>query len=244
MHVKKRFRTKNAGFSPRAKRGFSLVETAIVMGIAGVVFAAIWATVSVVQQRRLVEQGATQIEMIADNMRALYTGQTGASPTPLITGSGGLVCGGVYPHDTLIGATGTDCTTWGKPASPWGGQYGVAFALDSSSHVIGFAVGFSIASPAPSMPTSSCLALVSRMAATGAPTTGGVTPTSSTGLGITSPAFPKLTLETTQEGGALTAYVATGGGGWTDVTNQTPAYITKNILGSNGCTGVAFAYSL
>ena len=75
-----------SGFSPRAsgdrrRRGFSLAEFAIVLGIMGIVLGALWGVVSIVRENMKRGEMAEQMIAMVNNIRSFYMG-TSAARTP------------------------------------------------------------------------------------------------------------------------------------------------------------------
>jgi hypothetical protein len=58
-----------------ARRGFNLVEAAIVLGVVGLVIGGIWMAASAVQKKLRLQKEVTGIITITNNLRTLYRGQ-------------------------------------------------------------------------------------------------------------------------------------------------------------------------
>jgi prepilin-type N-terminal cleavage/methylation domain-containing protein len=58
-----------------AKRGFTLIEIAFVLGIIGLVISGIFAAASLATRRITSNEGSDELYLIAGNMRALYSGR-------------------------------------------------------------------------------------------------------------------------------------------------------------------------
>ncbi len=98
--------------SPRnARRGFTLTELAIVMGVIALLLGSISVATRAVSRQRLVGDCVNQIWQIANNIRNIYTGHpiTGAPP-----GMAALIASGAFPQDMMFN---------GAPTNPWGGAY-------------------------------------------------------------------------------------------------------------------------
>lgn len=59
------------GYSPK-RRGFTLTEAAIFLGLAGIVLAAIWAAASAVNTKAKVRETLANMQLVVQQMRTLY----------------------------------------------------------------------------------------------------------------------------------------------------------------------------
>jgi len=128
----------------RRKKGFSLIEAAIVLGIVGLVIGGIWVAASAVQTNLRESTASQGILQIVQNVRNLYYGQTVGATT---TGTGleaTLVAAGVFPGDMLQGST---------PKNPWNGTLQVNISDTTNGY---FQVYF------PTIPQGSCIELISQ----------------------------------------------------------------------------------
>lgn len=99
--------------------GMTLMELSVVMGIAGLVLAAVWVTSGVVNKRTALDRGIEDAWIIANNIRSAYTGQT--LSTEITTEN--FLCAGIYPSSMLTYPLTYACpgVTRRFPANAWGG---------------------------------------------------------------------------------------------------------------------------
>ena len=100
----------------QGRRGFSLAEIAIVLGIIGIVLAGAWVAVGSVNERNAINQAVQNLQTVAQNMIAVY--QNGQLPA---------ACGGIFITSPVIAAGVFPPTAIGPPVggcqtgiSPWG----------------------------------------------------------------------------------------------------------------------------
>ena len=142
------------------KKGFTLTEIAIVLGIIGLILGAIWVAASSVYANQKVSKAITAQLQIAQGIRALYgnSANTGSAAFTDITTN--MCSAGVFPTDMVV-ACGTTAATVAI-SDPWingvaGGTTVKILAEDISA--AGADDGFAIAFP--SVPTSACISLLS-----------------------------------------------------------------------------------
>jgi prepilin-type N-terminal cleavage/methylation domain-containing protein len=104
----------------QGRRGFTLTEVGIVLGIIGIVIAAIFAAASVAQYRIQLNQGVDEISLITGNMRSLYASQNasavGSQSFAVVTPI--LIQQSVFPQEmlTTAGATTVADNPWDQTA--------------------------------------------------------------------------------------------------------------------------------
>src|ERR1700761_8121863 len=109
-----------------SKRGFTLTEIAIVLGIIGLILGAIWVAASAVYNNLRTSKATTELLQITQAIRAMYaTSSTvdpladmafpGVSATPALT----YLQAGIFPSDTLNASPST------QALDPWGGTISV-----------------------------------------------------------------------------------------------------------------------
>lgn len=84
------------GWAQRS-RGLTVTEAAIVLGVAGLVLGAIWLAASEVNNKSKIDTAYEQVWQIANNYRAMYTGQ---APTGTLS-MDNLVKSKIFPSDML-----------------------------------------------------------------------------------------------------------------------------------------------
>ena len=196
----------NASPVRQKKRGFTLTEIAIVLGIIGLILGAIWVAADAVYNNLRVSHANTAILQIAQAVRGAFateTNTTGLTPDRLIGAK-------LFPSD-LLNSVGTGLT------DPWsGGVTTVAPSTDGAPGPAGFTITMSL------VPIAACINLVT---AVGGPNhdTGlyyvkgiraavagiGGTGTTAAGAAITAPVTPDLAT-TACAGGAATGTVEFG----------------------------------
>jgi prepilin-type N-terminal cleavage/methylation domain-containing protein len=124
------------------KKGFTLTEIAIVLGIMGLVLGAIWVAAAAVYNNQRVNQGNTAVMQVLQAVRTLY-----AQRATITTGdrTAELVAAGVIPTN-LVNGTGM--------AAPWGG----------TMFVSGTADGLGVAIVMNGMTPTLCVGLVAQIA--------------------------------------------------------------------------------
>jgi prepilin-type N-terminal cleavage/methylation domain-containing protein len=98
------------------RRGFTLTELAIVLGIAGIVFAGIWAAAAAVSENNRINEAVQDLQTISGNMDTLYESHKLPCAASVMTSN--AVSAGVIPSSMLIGAAGAACTAGGVQ-QPW-----------------------------------------------------------------------------------------------------------------------------
>ena len=116
-----------------SRRGFTLTELAIVLGIIGTILGGIWTAASMAHSSQIVDTSARQVVTIAQNIRSFYSGRTQIAPSLVGTEATTLLANaGVFPPDMQM-QTVTD-PNWGtypRPANAFGGY--VAIHIISSN---------------------------------------------------------------------------------------------------------------
>jgi hypothetical protein len=98
-----------------SKRGFNLIEAAIVLGVVGLVLGGIWVAASAVQSNVRKSDGSKGLLQIVQNVRNLYANQ---SPAPA-TITTQLINARAIPADFINGS---------NALNPWNGAVTVALA--------------------------------------------------------------------------------------------------------------------
>jgi prepilin-type N-terminal cleavage/methylation domain-containing protein len=160
--MRKPLAVKSAGRENR-KRGFTLTEIAIVLGIIGLILGAIWVAAAAVYTNLRTSKTSTELLDILQNVRSMYAtagvvdataNMTLANP-PTAQSGGGLtyVQAGVFPAD-MIDSTGTIVQ------NPWNGGAVVTAATTSVTND-------SVTITMDGVPTGACINLVMSNSGTG-----------------------------------------------------------------------------
>lgn len=108
----------------RKKRGFNLIEAAVVLGIVGLVIGGIWVAAATLNEQWKAARHAQQLQLIANRTMTLLKGQSysGGGWTSMVTE---LLAAGVFPEDMPVVSS--------YPRNPWGGMVSVSLAPGSPS---------------------------------------------------------------------------------------------------------------
>jgi len=117
----------NAG-DPLFRRGFTLTEIAIVLGIIGLILGAIWTAAASVYLNHAIKKAEQQILTIVGNMRSLYP--TGFSSAVQADITCDVIPAGVFPSDMVLPGPCVPLDLATYPRDPWGGAVRI---LSSSS---------------------------------------------------------------------------------------------------------------
>lgn len=208
--------------SQRTQTGFTLIEAAIILGIMGLVGAAIWAAANVVRAREPVHDMAHLTTEIAGNVRSVYTGFPNAVP-PGRDDVAAQIAGSLYPL-SVINRDKTDTI------NSWGGNIRIRFA---TAPVNGFAVEYSLpASLSATQKREACTGMVTRLPGTATNYAGAFADT------LPNPAPP---LDPAQ--GGRPHFVFINNGAWVNVTGKTPTTLF-GADGAGACNGFAYYYRL
>jgi prepilin-type N-terminal cleavage/methylation domain-containing protein len=96
--------------SMRRRRGFTLTEIAIVLGIMGLILGAIWVAASSVYTNMRISTTTRDVISLSQGVRNLYANQGLMETAPVIT-SAQLISTGVVPNDMIAGNAFVDA--WG-----------------------------------------------------------------------------------------------------------------------------------
>jgi len=166
------------------RRGFTLTEIAIVLGIVGLILGAIWVAAAAVYNNLRVSHGNTQILQIAQAVRTLY-----ATQSTITAGDDSLamITAGTVPSD-MVNAAATGLT------NVWGGNF----------YVGGTGDGLGIVVQSNAVPQAQCIDLVAMVG--GSTRDSGLFQAKSLGAGTTATAYAAIA--TVPATGALTVAVA------------------------------------
>jgi prepilin-type N-terminal cleavage/methylation domain-containing protein len=107
----------------RKRRGFTLTELAMVMGVIGIMIGGIWAYAGSARQTGRVEQAVEAVALTADAVRTAYAGQASISGG-VWTVMPVLISTGAMPS-SLTRSTASTCSgiSTNYADTPWGGAY-------------------------------------------------------------------------------------------------------------------------
>lgn len=98
------------------KRGFNLIEAAIVLGVVGLVLGGIWVAASAVQTNLRRSEASKALLQIVQNVRNLYANQSPATATTI---NSEMISARAVPSDFVSGTT---------LLNPWNGAVNVALS--------------------------------------------------------------------------------------------------------------------
>ncbi len=122
-----------------AKRGFTLTEIAIVLGIVGLILGAIWVAAAAVYNNLRTSKSTTELLNVVQNVRAMYATSGLVDPAANMTintaegvgtANATYLAAGVFPNDTLNNVDPAQAT---KALDPWGGTIHVESAQSPAS---------------------------------------------------------------------------------------------------------------
>lgn len=125
------------------KRGFNLVEMAIVLGIAGLVIGGIWIAANAVQANIRKSDGSKGLVQIVQNTRNLFANQSPAVNSNIVSA---LINARSIPADYISGTA--------SASNPWGGSVIVGLSGPGPANTIDVAYA--------AMPKEVCIELSSR----------------------------------------------------------------------------------
>jgi len=150
----------------KRRRGFTLTEIAIVLGIIGLILGAIWVAAASVYGNMRISTANTELLQVAQAVRSLYatsgtTDQT-ADMAPQDTAQAGngltYIRAGVFPTNALNQGSATTSTF---TRNPWGGAIFVQSAQQVAGTNDSFVVVFN------SIPNDACINLLTSSTGTG-----------------------------------------------------------------------------
>ncbi|MDP9126808.1 MAG: prepilin-type N-terminal cleavage/methylation domain-containing protein [Pseudomonadota bacterium] len=116
-----------------AKRGFTLTEIAIVLGIVGLILGAIWVAAAAVYNNLRTSKATTELLTIVQNVRAMYATSSTVDPAATMpftavavnTAPATYIAAGVFPAD-MVNAAGT------LAQDPWNGSVAIVPAQSAA----------------------------------------------------------------------------------------------------------------
>jgi len=140
----------------KKKRGFTLTEIAIVLGIIGLILGAIWVAAGAVYQNLRVSKAQTELLQITQAIRTLYATQTVVDTAAAVNLTSSLIAAKVFPSDAVLNATTVN--------GPWGGSTINVISQQASATTVpgdSFSVEFD------NIPQSACIALLTSATGSG-----------------------------------------------------------------------------
>jgi len=138
------------------KKGFTLTEIAIVLGIIGLILGAIWVAASTVYINMKVSKALTEVAQINQAIRTLYQNQPLTDSAPGLDETPALIAAKIFPSDMISPDNTTVLAPWaGSTLTVLSAQGNVEYASNAPDFVLNFV----------NLPKSACIALL--MAATG-----------------------------------------------------------------------------
>ena len=111
----------------KRKKGFTLTEIAIVLGIIGLILGAIWVAAASVYNNQRINQGQTAILQTLQGIRTLYAQQasiTAGNDTPA------MINAGIIPTNLISAAGNTMQAPWGGVMMVGGDTTGAAIVIE------------------------------------------------------------------------------------------------------------------
>lgn len=134
-------------------KAFSLIESAIVLGVAGLVIGGIWIAATAINENRAINQAISGILMIDSNLNQSFNGRTTALSTWITTGTSGLM-------SSMVALSGADGFTIDGKSSVPNSQLLLTYESPGHSRFVFVSSGGWI-------PASFCIKLISRLTSSG-----------------------------------------------------------------------------
>lgn len=143
------------------RRGFTLTEAAIVLGIVGLILGAIWVAAAAVYNNLRVQKANTAILTVAQTIRSMHATQTAVQAA----GASDWIAAGIWPADWITTTTTTTTPTGGgspvtttntSVTNPWGNTTNDVFV--GASAVVGDSFKIALGG----VPQAACIDLLTR----------------------------------------------------------------------------------
>ncbi len=135
----------------RRRRGMSLVESALYMGIVGIVMGAVWAAGAVVHTNLQIGRSVGNLMVVVQNIQTFYSGQSSFKKAAGSDLTEALVKAEIFPSAMIHPQT-------NRPVTPWSTEIRVYVGENKNS----FRVSYE-----PSLPEEVCRSLVGRVGGRG-----------------------------------------------------------------------------
>ena len=148
------------------KRGFTLTEIAIVLGIIGLILGAIWVAAGAVYQNLRISKAQTELLQIAQGVRSLYATQSVVDSAKDLDETTALIAAKVFPSDTISTATtgsGNNAVTSTTANGPWAGSSIKVISATQPSGIAGDSFGIIFVN----IPAAACIAMTTGNTGTG-----------------------------------------------------------------------------
>lgn len=87
------------------KRGFTLTEVAIVLGVIGLILAGIWTAAAMVYENNRTSKAINEITLITQNLKSTYGGGKSSLDANGTDITAGMIGSGVFPADMVSSST-------------------------------------------------------------------------------------------------------------------------------------------
>lgn len=157
-------REQDTRYRCQLKKGFSLTELAIVMGVIGVLVTGVFLAYGSIHNRTLTNQTMDQLGVLTSNMQSLFAGRNSSvaalAPPATFTASAAVTAtfinAGMFPTEMVVAGAG------GSTAfDPWKGQVFVGPVAPAGSAVAQFVVEYT------NIPSYGCTGLLTQTSAPG-----------------------------------------------------------------------------
>lgn len=142
----------------QARKGFTLTEVAIVLGIMGLILGAIWVAASSVYANQRVSKANTELMTIAQNIRSTFATQAQVDTAASTDITTSLIRAGVFPTDAINGGNPNTATS---VLSPWNLGTIVVYSMTVNTTGDAFEIQFR------NIPQAACISLLTAVGGTG-----------------------------------------------------------------------------
>ena len=147
---------------PSEKRGFTLTEIAIVLGIIGLILGAIWVAAGAVYQNLRISKAQTELLQIAQGVRSLYATQSVVDTAAGTDETSALIAAKVFPSDTISSSTVNNGVV-SAVNGPWQGSTIKVYSATQPSGITGDSFGVIFMG----VPAAACISMTTGNTGTG-----------------------------------------------------------------------------